>query len=140
MSLEMLTFSPDSERLDRIAPHALSYLSQRAKNTCYDFVMRRFFASKMTKTELGRRIGKSPAQVNHMLASPGNWTIRTMAELLAGIGDEEFLPNALSLKRRAPKNMTQADLALKNERAPKVPWNKDVTASSFSHILLESVK
>lgn len=110
MSLDTLTFGSNGERLDRIAPSSLAYLSERARNTCYDYVLDRFFRSGMTKAELARRIGKTPDQINHMLASPGNWTIKTMAELLAAIADEEFIPKSRLLRGRAPQNMAQEDL------------------------------
>ncbi len=109
MSLETLV-SSDIEKSGKVSAGALAYLAQRARNNCYDYVMSRFLSSKLNKADLARRIGKSQAQINHMLASPGNWTIRTLAELLAGISDEEFIPSSKSLKGRPPRNITQADL------------------------------
>ena len=76
----------------------------------------------MTKAELARRIGKNPDRVNHMLAFPGNWTIQTIAELLAAVGDEEFVPNAIPLKGRAARNMAQDDLLGKRHDNLKVEW------------------
>jgi hypothetical protein len=109
MSLESLTFATDGKRLERISPSSLAYLGQRARNNCYDFVLKRFDESDMTKAELARRMGKSQSQINHMLASPANWTVRTVAELLAAISDEEFIPNARPLRGRKPRNQRQED-------------------------------
>ena len=130
MSLQT-TNSVDFGAGEKLHAGDLAYLSQRAKNSCYDFVMRKFLASGITKAELGRRIGKTPSQMNHLLATPANWTIKTMAELLAGIAKEEFIPGASPIAGRAPRNFTQADLlkqrighlrAVRSE--PNVEWQK----------------
>ena len=109
MSLETL-LSADSESRGRISPKALAYLAERARNNCYDYVLRRFRRSGLTQADLARRMGKDPAQINRALASSGNWTIGTIAELLAAISEEEFIPSSVSLKGRSPRNFTQADL------------------------------
>lgn len=141
MSLETLTSTPDRKPLKRIPPSSLAYLSQRARNNCYHFVMKRFEASGLSKADLGRRIGKGQDQINHVLASPGNWTIRTLAELLAGIGDEEFIPSALSLHGRPPRNMSQFDLS-KHDRLtnPKPPAPTGSGAASTELKKLEPVE
>lgn len=124
MSLENL-ISTNLNEGDKIAPHDLIYISQRAKNNCYDFIMIRFLKSGITKSELARRIGKDPAQINHVLASPANWTIKTLAELLAGISKEEFIPDALAIEGRPSRNISQADLLArldgKDELRKRVP-------------------
>jgi hypothetical protein len=94
----------------RIPPGVLAYLGERARNNCYDFVIRKFRSSGLTKAELARRLGKGADRINHLLASPGNWTVDTMAELLAGIAGEEFVPASASFSGRAQRNVTQADI------------------------------
>jgi hypothetical protein len=109
MSLETM-IPTDVAATGRIGAPTLAYLARRAQNNCYDFVMKRFLASGLTKADLARRVGKGPDGINKTLASPANWTIRTVAELLAGISEEEFVPTAMKLAGRAPRNITQADL------------------------------
>jgi hypothetical protein len=96
-----------------ISPDKLGYLHARTAYACYDFVLRKFlWASQhenLTKADLARRIGKSPAVVNRLLASPGNWTLETLSSLLAGICAEEFVPSSKSLLGRQPRNFTEPD-------------------------------
>jgi len=111
MSLNTL-ISADLVKTGRISDATFAYLGQRAKNVCYDYVMKKFLASGLTKAELARRLGSRPDRVSHILASPANWTIRTMAELLAAIAEEEFVPHSVKLAGRTPKNFSQADLLM----------------------------
>lgn len=109
MSLETM-IPTDIAATGRIGPATLAYLAQRAQNNCYDYVMKRFLASGISKADLARRVGKGQDGINKTLATPANWTIKTMAELLAGISEEEFMPNSLKLADRAPRNVSQATL------------------------------
>ena len=111
MSLNTL-ISADIAKSGRVSDATFAYLGQRAKNVCYDFVMKKFLSSGLTKAELARRLGSRPDRVSHILASPANWTIRTMAELLAAISEEEFVPHSVKLAGRAPRNISQADLLM----------------------------
>ena len=141
MSLETLV-SADLEARGRISPKTLAYLAERARNSCYDYVMRKFGSSGLTKAELARRTGKDPAQINRTLASSGNWTIGTIAELLAAISEEEFLPSSASLRGRHARNFTQADL-LARLAAGRVDADKEPndeprpTASSAANVNLK---
>lgn len=96
---------------------ALAYVGQRAKNSYYSYVIDKFNDANITKADLARRIGKEPARVNRMLANPGNWTIETVAELLAGICSEEVVPNSSPFAGRPPRNGGQVDLLPTNEEA-----------------------
>lgn len=97
-------------KAEQIPADALAYVGARARNRFYDFVLKRFTASGMTKAELARKIGKGPDRVNRLLGAPGNWTIETVAELLAGISGEEILPNAQDFFGRTCSNMSQEQL------------------------------
>jgi len=122
--------SADLEASGRISPKSLAYLAERARSNCYDYIMRRFGSSKLTKAELARRIGKDPAQINRMLATSGNWTIGTMAELLAAISEEEFIPSSSPLAGRAPRNFTQADLLARFERGEEIVTAKPASMTA----------
>jgi hypothetical protein len=110
---------------DPISPGTLAYLGERARNRYYDFVLKRFRASGLTKADLARRIGKGQDRINHLLGAPGNWTIDTIAELLAGVSQEELRPDAEKLGLRPAKNITQADLLARNGR--RQPGGRRVT-------------
>lgn len=103
---------------DVIPAGALAYVGQRAKNTYYHFVMSKFRERKMTQAELARKIGKNPAQMNRMLASPGNWTIETIAVLLAGICGEEVTPSSTPFAGRPPRNGHPRGLSISDKPIP----------------------
>jgi hypothetical protein len=93
--------------------------------------MKKFLDSGMTKAELARRLGSRPDRVNHILASPANWTIRTIAELLAAISQEEFIPHSTKLAGRLPRNITQADLLLGIKKQSST--NAETASGSRAH-------
>jgi hypothetical protein len=43
---------------------------------------------EISKAELARRLNKDPAVINRWLSGPGNWELRTVSDLLAGMGYE----------------------------------------------------
>lgn len=116
-----MTMSPKPDFLSEISegikiPEAkMAYFEQRALNGFYDYVMRRFAEeqknSKLTKATLAKRIGRGPDQVNRMLASPGNWTIGTLARLLVGIAGEEPILTSKKLAGRKPQKYDGGGLA-----------------------------
>lgn len=71
-----------------------AYIGQRAKNAFYDYVMKKFYEADLTQAQLAERIGQSPNYVDRLLSSPRDWTIETIAVLLAAICAEELLPNS----------------------------------------------
>jgi hypothetical protein len=122
MSLEdkSVIFSPSKRVLSEIegdAPLsdvALGYLTQRAKNNFYDYVLTKFYEAEtqhdLTKSALADRLGLGRDRISKLLASPGNWTIETVAELLAGICREELVPSSVPYTQRAIRNCTAADV------------------------------
>lgn len=133
-----------------ISEASLSYLEQRALSQFYDYVMARFEAeeskSNLTKARLARRIQRGQDQVNRLLASPGNWTIATVARLLAGISGEEPVLSSGPLFGLSPQNMTVMDL-LESTTIPapvilKRPLASEATPtySSSSNIALRLMK
>ena len=93
------------------SPATHAYLGRRAQNKYYDYVMAKFQKAGITQAELARRIGKGPDRVNRLLSNPGNWTIETVAVLLAGICSDELLPHSQPFLGRAKPNMRQSDIA-----------------------------
>lgn len=99
---------------DQIPENKLAYFEQRALNSFYDFVIRKFeeerLNSHLTKAKLASRIGRGPDQVNRWLASPSNWTIGTVARLLVGIAGEEPALSSRKLTGRDPQNISVMSL------------------------------
>ncbi len=71
-----------------------AYFAARLRNRLYNFIMTKFKENEhdngLTKAELARRIGRDPAVVTRLLASPGNWRSDTASDLLLGICGEEL--------------------------------------------------
>lgn len=79
------------------------YLQERLRHRLYDLIMGEFIKhqsmnSKFTQASLARRIGRRPEVINRWLSTPGNWTLDTVSNLLAGISGAELglLVNRLS--------------------------------------------
>lgn len=87
-----------------------AYLGRRAQNKYYDYVIEKFRQSGLTQAQLARRIGKGPDRVNRLLSNPGNWTIETVAVLLAGVCGEELLPYSTPFAGRPKRNRKQCDV------------------------------
>lgn len=94
-----------------------AYLGRRAQNKYYDFVMEKFKESGMTQADLARRTGKGNDRINRLLSNPGNWTVETMAVLIAGICGEEIIPHSAPFANRARRNMRQIDVV--DDRKPE---------------------
>lgn len=118
----------------------LAYLEQRALSRFYDYVLEQFekaeAGSDLTKAELARRIRRGPDQVNRLLASPGNWTIGTVARLLAGIATEEPLLSSRPVLGRAPQNVNVIDLLDENSDRLQVGYD-DVSETGSSAFVLD---
>jgi cyanate lyase len=71
-----------------------------------DLVARLMAAQGVTKAELARRLGKSPAWVSQLLGGGANMTIRTLAEVAWTLGAEVRLDAhrtvPASRRRRSP--------------------------------------
>lgn len=75
----------------QVSEEALAYMRARAKRHAYDLVMAEFKKSGITKAELARRLfgDKGADRVSRMLGGPGNWTIKTLSDLLWAISAAE---------------------------------------------------
>lgn len=61
------------------------YLRSRNKHRLYSLVIREFKKSGLSQADLARRLGKKPDVVCRWLATPGNWQIDTVSDLLFAI-------------------------------------------------------
>ena len=79
----------DSQNLSE---YDITYFRQRLKNRVFDVVITYF--SRMAKREgltqkqLAKNLGKDPSQIHRWLASPSNWKLDTISDLLLGMGAE----------------------------------------------------
>lgn len=65
----------------------LSYFRTRLRLQLHELIVRRFQQQEtMRKADLARRIHRAPEAINRLLASPGNWTLDTVSDLLIGMG------------------------------------------------------
>jgi hypothetical protein len=72
-----------------------AFLQERLRTRLYDLILTEFMEHQsrnpaFTKAALARRIGSRPEVINRILSSPGNWTIDTISNLLAGISGSEL--------------------------------------------------
>ena len=68
----------------------ISYGRERLKTKIHEAVLRRFMTAQntsgLTKAIVARRLNKRPEQVTRWLSAPGNWTLRTVSDLMTAIG------------------------------------------------------
>lgn len=110
-----------------------AYFKERVRNNYYDYVLRKFLeaeAGGLKKADLARRIGWRPDQLSRTLASPGNWTLNSITELLLGICKEELTPSSMQVLQRPQANFIQLDV-LSEAAAP--------SSSSLSRVDFEPV-
>ena len=95
----MTTSTPESflheiENFLVIPLEKLAYFRARLQDRIYDLIVREFLrkveAGEITKADLAERIDKDPAQITRYLASPSNWTLDTISDLLLGICASEL--------------------------------------------------
>jgi hypothetical protein len=76
-----------------------TFHKRRFKNRLHGEVLRRYLdekqASKLSKSELARRMGKDPAQITRWLSAPKNMEIETISDLLLAMG---YIPQVTSVK------------------------------------------
>jgi hypothetical protein len=83
--------SPLPDHECNAAHDAGDYGFARARDIAFDAVQslwRRRKDSDMKQVDLAHAIARSPAWVNRSLRGPGNWTLRTLGELVQGMNGE----------------------------------------------------
>jgi hypothetical protein len=66
----------------KIPGGSLAYFRTRMRMRMFTLVRREFAKTGITKAELAERLGKGADQINHWLATPGNWTLDSLSDLL----------------------------------------------------------
>ena len=88
---------PSIESGEPIPIRTLTYLRERTRNQLFELVMAKFTEAEargLTKAKLARRMRRSPNHIVMLLGAPGDWTIDTVSDLLAGISGEELTPSS----------------------------------------------
>lgn len=79
------------------------YFRERLRRRLHDLVLNEFAkleAEGFTRAQLGRRVGKTPAQITRYLGGPGDWTLDTVSDLLLAMGGEPSLETMDHLEDR----------------------------------------
>lgn len=118
-----------------------AYFAARLRNRLYNFVMKKFKENErdhgLTKAELARRIGRDPAVVTRLLASPGNWRSDTASDLLLGICGEELEFSSSSPLTRAKRNYAGPDWLVAGARLIGAPSEQGQNrAQSYDALLV----
>jgi hypothetical protein len=112
-----------SSEFDVIPAEKRAFLQERLRTRLYDLILGEFMDHQsrnpaFTKAALARRIGSRPEIINRILSSPGNWTIDTISNLLAGISGAELGLSADKFSEYHAANDTRPEWLTKprNER------------------------
>ena len=66
-----------------------AYFRANTRRRAYEVVLEKFMQradeEKLTRADLARKLGASPAQVTRWLSSPSNWTLDTFSDLLLAL-------------------------------------------------------
>ena len=73
----------------KVPVSTLSYFRSRNRHRLYSLVIDNFRRSDLTQADLARRLGKGPDVVCRWLASPSNWRLDTVSDLLFAISGAE---------------------------------------------------
>lgn len=99
---------------EHIPKGKLEYLQERFRNNLYDFVLRKFLeeceSRGLNQAQLAARINYNPSQLNRLLGAPGNWTLKTVSDLLIGISGEALVLQSAKVPGTTRRNMGSADL------------------------------
>ena len=91
----------EAERFGRKDAVGRAYHQERLISDMYDFVVGKFLekeaAGRLSRADLARSTGTSPAQVSRWLGAPTNWTLSTVASLLLAISEERLVPESESI-------------------------------------------
>jgi len=69
----------------------LEYFRSRLQSRLHQLVLDEYIRQEdkgLNQAGLARRIGRKPEVVNRLLGAPGNWTLKTVSDLLLGMGAE----------------------------------------------------
>jgi hypothetical protein len=131
----------------QVSAEAFAYMRARARRHAYDLVMSEFKKSGITKAELARRLfgDKGADRVSRMLGGPGNWTIKTVSDLLFAISGAEPTYGIAYPLDKPRRNFTGYSKYLTDVQTSSpenvVVETKDVEVqSTFNEVLIKQVE
>lgn len=109
MTTQPTSFWSEVPAGERIPVGRLAYFRTRLRNRLHDLVLREFSRQEktrgLTRAEIARRIGRKPEQITRWFASPGNWTLDTVSDLMLAMGAEPKV-ETWALADRPARNFT----------------------------------
>lgn len=115
-----------------------AYFGGRLRNRLYNFVLTKFLekeaSGELTKAELARRIGRRPEVITRLLASPGNWKLDTVSDLLLGISGEELGFSAFSPAALPRRNLVRPEWLDENLQTPQSQERIEQPGSPLSRL------
>jgi hypothetical protein len=115
----------EKRNLDSLSAGTRAYFRNRTKNRLYNLVLMKFRqeadAGRLTQAKLARRMGKKPEVVNRLLASPSNWGLETLSDLLLAIAGEEIDDTSSDPEARPAHNARSRDRFKRRDAAPPPP-------------------
>jgi hypothetical protein len=90
MSISQTSALSKPSGTDKISSGTFTYFRARLKHRIYSLILKEFKASRLSKADLARRLGKDPAQLTRLLSGPGNLTVETTSDLLFAISGTEL--------------------------------------------------
>jgi len=117
-----------------------AYLGERLRNNYYDFILTKFVEAQekegLTQAQIARRLNLGPDRVSKLLGAPGNWTIDTIAGLLAAISREEAIPTSRSYLGRPKANFDAEACLVVNAGSTGGPKKVESSGSSSTkHVI-----
>lgn len=95
----------------------LAYFRARLSNRLHELVLSAFLKVEkrdhLSRADLAKRLGRKPEQITRWFASPGNWELDTVSDLLLGMGFEPAL-SLVDLRSAARPQSIEASTELPN--------------------------
>ena len=138
---QKIDFWSEIEDLDeRIPAGKLEYLREKFRNDLYNFVLRKFLEEResrgLNQAQLATRINYNTSQLNRLLGAPGNWTLKTISDLLIGISGEALVLQSAKVPGATRRNMGPADhlaaefyMSMENVKAFPIPAEEAPTST-----------
>ena len=89
MTYSQITMLSNPIGSEKVPVGTFSYFRSRNRHSLYSLVVGEFKKSGLSQADLARRLGKKPDVVCRWLASPGNWRLDTVSDLLFAISGAE---------------------------------------------------
>lgn len=141
MTTSPTAFLHEITNYQRIPVGKLAYFRARLQDRIYNLVVSAFLRKEasdlMTRSDLAARLHKDPAQITRYLASPGNWTLDTVSDLLLGVCAAELavgidpLANVVRLDKTAPTRDSARIVTVDQDKPKTVRTNQTAKMDLF---------